>query len=119
MGVPVVTFPGQTYASRHSFGHLKAVGLDDFIAPDRDGYIDVHAAMLPSHVLIGLVRESAGDHDDRRTFEALLERSAHRRGFLRKEAPGLRPGLRSATLVTRVLATARADGLWESQVNRP
>jgi protein O-GlcNAc transferase len=40
MGVPVVTFPGDRTAGRHSTAHLRTVGLDDLVAADRDGYVD-------------------------------------------------------------------------------
>ncbi|MBL8690401.1 MAG: hypothetical protein JNL04_14950 [Rhodospirillaceae bacterium] len=39
MGVPVVTFPGERVAGRHSTAHLRTVGLDDLVAPDVDGYV--------------------------------------------------------------------------------
>lgn len=39
MGVPVLTLPGETFASRHSTSHLSNVGLPDWVAPDRAGYI--------------------------------------------------------------------------------
>ncbi|MBU6496900.1 MAG: hypothetical protein KGQ40_00085 [Rhodospirillales bacterium] len=47
MGVPTVTFPGETFASRHSFSHLSNVGLADWIARDRESYCELachHAA---------------------------------------------------------------------------
>jgi protein O-GlcNAc transferase len=34
MGVPVVTCPGETFASRHSLGHLSNAGLTETIAAD-------------------------------------------------------------------------------------
>ena len=34
MGVPVITCPGETFASRHSFSHLSNVGLTETIARD-------------------------------------------------------------------------------------
>jgi predicted O-linked N-acetylglucosamine transferase (SPINDLY family) len=39
MGVPVVTCPGETFASRHSLSHLSNVGLTAAVAPDRDAYV--------------------------------------------------------------------------------
>jgi predicted O-linked N-acetylglucosamine transferase (SPINDLY family) len=38
MGVPVVTWPGATFASRHSLSHLSAIGLPDTIAGNLDEY---------------------------------------------------------------------------------
>jgi predicted O-linked N-acetylglucosamine transferase (SPINDLY family) len=40
MGVPVVTFPGATFASRHSFSHLSNMGLTESIASDRAEYVE-------------------------------------------------------------------------------
>jgi protein O-GlcNAc transferase len=40
MGVPTITMPGETFASRHSASHLSNVGLPDWIAPDLDGYVE-------------------------------------------------------------------------------
>jgi protein O-GlcNAc transferase len=44
MGVPVVTWPGQTFASRHSLSHLSNVGLTDWIAADADEYVRLAVA---------------------------------------------------------------------------
>ena len=41
MGVPVVTCPGETFASRHSLSHLSNVGLTETIATDRREYIEL------------------------------------------------------------------------------
>jgi predicted O-linked N-acetylglucosamine transferase (SPINDLY family) len=40
MGVPVLTCPGETFASRHSLGHLTSVGLTETIARDLDEYVE-------------------------------------------------------------------------------
>ena len=41
MGVPVVTMPGATFASRHSQSHLSTMGLLDLIAEDQDEYVKI------------------------------------------------------------------------------
>jgi predicted O-linked N-acetylglucosamine transferase (SPINDLY family) len=41
MGVPVVTCPGETFASRHSLSHLSNVGLTETIARDLDEYVEL------------------------------------------------------------------------------
>jgi predicted O-linked N-acetylglucosamine transferase (SPINDLY family) len=41
MGVPVVTCPGETFASRHSLGHLTTAGLAEMIAADADQYVEL------------------------------------------------------------------------------
>ena len=39
MGVPTVTLPGDTFASRHSMSHLCNVGLHEWVAEDIEAYI--------------------------------------------------------------------------------
>ena len=39
MGVPVITVPGQTFASRHSLSHLSTIGLPELVAKDKDDYV--------------------------------------------------------------------------------
>lgn len=41
MGVPVVTCPGETFASRHGLAHLTAAGLPELIAADFDRYVEI------------------------------------------------------------------------------
>jgi len=41
MGVPVVTCPGRTFASRHACTHLTTAGLREFIARDFDEYVEL------------------------------------------------------------------------------
>ena len=41
MGVPVVTFTGERFCSRHSSSHLINAGLSELVAPDVTGYIDI------------------------------------------------------------------------------
>jgi len=41
MGVPVVTLPGETFASRHGLSHLTNVGLTETIAGDEPAYVEL------------------------------------------------------------------------------
>jgi protein O-GlcNAc transferase len=41
MGVPVITLPGQTFASRHSLVHLTSLGLTELIARNVDEYVNL------------------------------------------------------------------------------
>ena len=39
MGVPVITCPGETFASRHGLSHLASVGLQELVAGDHADYV--------------------------------------------------------------------------------
>jgi protein O-GlcNAc transferase len=39
MGVPVLTLPGETFASRHSLSHVSNVGLEGWVATDLADYV--------------------------------------------------------------------------------
>ena len=43
MGVPVITLPGATFASRHSLSFLSALGLSQLIANTEKDYIEISA----------------------------------------------------------------------------
>jgi predicted O-linked N-acetylglucosamine transferase (SPINDLY family) len=45
MGVPVVTCPGETFASRHTLSHLSNIGITEIIASDLDEYVGIAAAL--------------------------------------------------------------------------
>jgi predicted O-linked N-acetylglucosamine transferase (SPINDLY family) len=45
MGVPVVTYPGETFASRHGLSHLANVGLTETVARDLDQYVELAASL--------------------------------------------------------------------------
>ena len=49
MGVPVVTCPGETFASRHSLSHLANVGLEDLVAHGPEDYV-VRAVEWATHL---------------------------------------------------------------------
>ncbi len=41
MGVPVITCPGETFASRHSLTHLSNIGLPELIARNLEEYVEL------------------------------------------------------------------------------
>jgi len=82
MGVPVITRPGETFASRHSLSHLSNAGLEGTIAGDEDEYVELAVSL-------------AGD----------LPRLASLRAGLRMQIAGssLCDGKRFASDLTRLL----------------
>jgi len=45
MGVPVITCPGETFASRHSLSHLASAGLTETIASTLDEYVELAVSL--------------------------------------------------------------------------
>jgi predicted O-linked N-acetylglucosamine transferase (SPINDLY family) len=45
MGVPVVTWPGESFAGRHSLSHLSNAGLTETIAVSVDEYAEIAVAL--------------------------------------------------------------------------
>lgn len=45
MGVPVITCPGDTFASRHSLSHLSNVGLSETIASSMNQYVELATSL--------------------------------------------------------------------------
>lgn len=43
MGVPVISLPGDTFASRHSQSHLSTIGLPELVAKDKDDFVTIAA----------------------------------------------------------------------------
>lgn len=58
MGVPVLTCPGETFASRHSLSHLSTVGLKETIANTPEEYVELAVAL--AHDLPRLAAWRAG-----------------------------------------------------------
>ena len=80
MGVPVVTWPGETFASRHALSYLSAIGLTETIAGSREEYVEIAvrlAADLPRLAAIraGLRRQMAASPlcDGRRFARQFME----------------------------------------------
>ena len=44
MGVPTITLPGETFASRHSASHMSNAGLPDWVASSVDDYMNMAVA---------------------------------------------------------------------------
>jgi predicted O-linked N-acetylglucosamine transferase (SPINDLY family) len=45
MGIPVVTWPGQTFAGRHSLSHLSNVGLPETVTASQQEYVECAARL--------------------------------------------------------------------------
>jgi predicted O-linked N-acetylglucosamine transferase (SPINDLY family) len=58
MGVPVVTCPGETFASRHGLAHLTAAGVTETIARDLDDYADIAAELARDLPRLASLRNS-------------------------------------------------------------
>ncbi len=90
MGVPVVTFPGATFASRHTLSHLTQVILTETIAGSLDEYVELAAALANAPDRLAALRSSLRERmaasplcDGRRfarELVTLLEKSAIRSG---------------------------------------
>ena len=58
MGVPVVTCPGDTFASRHTLSHLSNAGISGSIAQDWSEYVDLAINLVRNPDELKKVRES-------------------------------------------------------------
>jgi predicted O-linked N-acetylglucosamine transferase (SPINDLY family) len=56
MGVPVITCPGETFASRHSLTYLSNLELTETIARDWDEYVDLAVALAGDLPRLGALR---------------------------------------------------------------
>ncbi len=102
MGVPVVTCPGETFASRHSLSHLSNVGLTETIARDLDEYVELAVSL-------------AGDLPRLAAAAGRLAAADGRLAPLRREAICGQSGCNAARRVEtadRIVARSGSDGLW-------
>ncbi len=56
MGVPVVSCPGETFASRHSLSHLSSVGLTETIARDLNEYVELAVSLAGDQPRLAALR---------------------------------------------------------------
>jgi predicted O-linked N-acetylglucosamine transferase (SPINDLY family) len=56
MGVPVVSCPGETFASRHSLSHLSNVGFTETIARDRLEYVELAVGLAEDLPRLAAIR---------------------------------------------------------------
>ena len=61
MGVPVVTFPGATFASRHSTSHLHNACLSELVASDAEAYQRLAVELALDSQRFGALRASLPD----------------------------------------------------------
>ena len=78
MGVPVITCPGETFASRHSLSHLSNVGLTETIAHDLDEYVELAVSLAERPAATGRTARRLAGTDGRL---AALRREAICRQF--------------------------------------
>lgn len=61
MGVPVVTLAGNDHRSRVGVSQLSAMGLEELIAADKDGYVAIVARLAQDRPLLGELRAGMRD----------------------------------------------------------
>jgi protein O-GlcNAc transferase len=61
MGVPVITFPNNTFAGRHSTSHLTNAGYPQFVAADWSGYVNLALSWSAQPHLLAQIRSQMRD----------------------------------------------------------
>jgi predicted O-linked N-acetylglucosamine transferase (SPINDLY family) len=59
--LPVVTYPGEAYASRMGTALLSAAGLPELVAADAQGYEDLAVALASDAARLGEIRSQLRD----------------------------------------------------------
>lgn len=62
MGVPVITMPGRTFASRHSLSHLTHLGLAELCSQDWDDYRAKAASLITDSARLARYRDTLRPH---------------------------------------------------------
>ena len=73
MGVPVVTCPGEGFASRHSLSHLSNIGLTETIARNMNEYVELALSLAAdlrrlAHLRAGFPQMAASPLCDGKRF---------------------------------------------------
>jgi predicted O-linked N-acetylglucosamine transferase (SPINDLY family) len=61
MGVPVITFPGTTFAGRHATSHLANAGYSEFVAEDSESYIELAVSWANRVEELAIIRSQMRD----------------------------------------------------------
>lgn len=61
MGVPVITMPGDTFASRHSLSHLSTLGLPELVADTSQQYVELAISLAGDDERLSGLRSSLRD----------------------------------------------------------
>jgi protein O-GlcNAc transferase len=61
MGVPVITMPGETFASRHSLSFLATLGLSELIGENRSDYIERAVQLAEDQARLAGMRQTLRD----------------------------------------------------------
>ncbi|MBI1778508.1 MAG: hypothetical protein HYR63_24480 [Proteobacteria bacterium] len=101
MGIPVVTLPGDTFASRHSASHLTAIGLQDWIVGSAEEYVnwtrgwarrleqlDTLRASLRTRMATSMLCSGADFTRELECAYELMWRESRRAGFARRNSEG-------------------------------